>query len=525
VYIGGAGLPKSWSPTAVALHPREPGTILMAWITGHVFKSVDHGATWAPAEAGLVFPDALRRLPEYGVPYLSESKLNRAVLLGDLAQIRTLAAAGADLSAPGPLGKTPLEWALFRAAIDSRGRIAAYWELRKLGARLPPQGDRTAAGLAEWAGRVRQADVFEDLIRGGWNLSPADDDRIRSLFPAAIASGREAAHWVELQLAALPRGQSYGLVRDLVQMKDIQLAQSVARRDAPHYRSERDLARLIGRIPPEERKLLKLALQPRQLDPDGSADDVVALVHAWLAQHRGNEAMRYVTRRKDVLKDRLADVIDSLLLAREESLVMEFPRRTGIALGQREIDRISEHVYFSCDAALLRRFLGAGSLAVAKGVREAEDAIGATLRGCAEKSPNVADAFIARVHGLGHRVKRQQWTFLTHESLDMLRRSSLKADYAAFEGQTGRVGLLIRSDKDVVIADVVAGSPADDAGLRAGDRILAVDGEQVDNMSADWLVGLLRGHPGTTVKVSVQRTGARVDFALTRRSLPEASQK
>jgi putative serine protease PepD len=57
-----------------------------------------------------------------------------------------------------------------------------------------------------------------------------------------------------------------------------------------------------------------------------------------------------------------------------------------------------------------------------------------------------------------------------------------------------------------VVADVTAGSPADQGGIRVGDRIIAVDGTKVPGAAE--LRGIVQSHkPDETVKVTVVRDG------------------
>ena len=63
------------------------------------------------------------------------------------------------------------------------------------------------------------------------------------------------------------------------------------------------------------------------------------------------------------------------------------------------------------------------------------------------------------------------------------------------------------------VAEVVAGSPAERAGMRAGDLIVAVDGEAVASWEA-W-VGMVRANPGTALAVEVEREQARVMLRVT----------
>ena len=63
-----------------------------------------------------------------------------------------------------------------------------------------------------------------------------------------------------------------------------------------------------------------------------------------------------------------------------------------------------------------------------------------------------------------------------------------------------------------VLAEVVAGDPAEQAGLRAGDTLLTRDGEPIASWQ-DWTVWL-RAHPGSVVKLRVQRGGDVVETSL-----------
>lgn len=64
-----------------------------------------------------------------------------------------------------------------------------------------------------------------------------------------------------------------------------------------------------------------------------------------------------------------------------------------------------------------------------------------------------------------------------------------------------------RSQK-VLIVDTIEGSPARKAGLKAGDRIIKVNDTSVLTMPVDEAVKLIRGPRGTTVRLTVERSGA-----------------
>ena len=89
-------------------------------------------------------------------------------------------------------------------------------------------------------------------------------------------------------------------------------------------------------------------------------------------------------------------------------------------------------------------------------------------------------------------------------------------------GQYGGVGSLIRKKGDYVIfAEPYKGSPADEAGLKIGDKILAIDGQDMRNVDISKVSSLLRGEPNTTVTVTVERliSGKSEDIKIRRRRI------
>ena len=73
-------------------------------------------------------------------------------------------------------------------------------------------------------------------------------------------------------------------------------------------------------------------------------------------------------------------------------------------------------------------------------------------------------------------------------------------------GKYGGVGALIRQKGDyVIIAQPYKDSPADRAGLKIGDRIVAIDGEDARGFTTDKVSARLKGAPGSTVRVTVER--------------------
>ncbi|CAN0236602.1 unnamed protein product, partial [Ectocarpus sp. 13 AM-2016] len=68
----------------------------------------------------------------------------------------------------------------------------------------------------------------------------------------------------------------------------------------------------------------------------------------------------------------------------------------------------------------------------------------------------------------------------------------------------------------VIVAGVVDGSPAEKAGVLTGDVLSAVDGDEASGADLDAVAGMLRGDPGSGVRLDVRRGGKAFAFPLTR---------
>lgn len=73
-----------------------------------------------------------------------------------------------------------------------------------------------------------------------------------------------------------------------------------------------------------------------------------------------------------------------------------------------------------------------------------------------------------------------------------------------FDGIGAEMG--IREDVLTIIAPL-EGMPAEKAGLRPGDKVLKIDGQTTSKISIDEAVGKIRGTKGTTVTLSIYRSG------------------
>jgi carboxyl-terminal processing protease len=85
----------------------------------------------------------------------------------------------------------------------------------------------------------------------------------------------------------------------------------------------------------------------------------------------------------------------------------------------------------------------------------------------------------------------------------------VKAENDSLNGHVSGIGVVVDNRQvPPTIVSVVPGSPAEAAGLKPGDVIVAVDGKSTESMNPSDIVGLIRGDAGTTVTLSIRHKGA-----------------
>lgn len=94
----------------------------------------------------------------------------------------------------------------------------------------------------------------------------------------------------------------------------------------------------------------------------------------------------------------------------------------------------------------------------------------------------------------------------------------------SFEGIGAELGI---KNKQLTIIAPLPDTPAEKAGLKAGDNILAIDGKDATDMSLDYAVSIIRGPKGTAVNLTVFRAGwdKPQDFKITRAQIDVPSVK
>ncbi len=105
--------------------------------------------------------------------------------------------------------------------------------------------------------------------------------------------------------------------------------------------------------------------------------------------------------------------------------------------------------------------------------------------------------------------------------LTVLGSDDKEAAYKIIRKQSGeRLGIGFNQGKTtmkVTVEEVLSGSPAERAGLKAGDEVTQVYSNTVSNGDSDWFInGQVAGEIGEALPLKVQRGDAQLDFSVTR---------
>lgn len=106
-----------------------------------------------------------------------------------------------------------------------------------------------------------------------------------------------------------------------------------------------------------------------------------------------------------------------------------------------------------------------------------------------------------------------------------LSQAELEELQESISGEFGGLGIEIGSDGDnLKIISPIDDTPAHKAGLQAGDLITRIDGQTTKDLSISDAVRLLRGKPGSKIKLGIMREGkGNFDIQLTRANISTRS--
>lgn len=129
---------------------------------------------------------------------------------------------------------------------------------------------------------------------------------------------------------------------------------------------------------------------------------------------------------------------------------------------------------------------------------------------------SVPDSLLYRraVDGLLGELGDPHTAYLSADRLERLRETTT--------GRYAGVGIqLDMRDEWVTVVSPLTGTPAEEAGVLAGDRIVEIDGRTTRGLTSDEAVKALRGDVGSRVRITVERPGRpdSLRFQLTRREV------
>jgi carboxyl-terminal processing protease len=147
-----------------------------------------------------------------------------------------------------------------------------------------------------------------------------------------------------------------------------------------------------------------------------------------------------------------------------------------------------------------------------------------SLQGYRNRYARTAQAYASKVDPvwLSHQMLRQAADSLDDCHTGFLSAKQVRDQMQRMSGSTrfGGVGVIIRRAPDengFLVVEVFDGGPAEKAGMRPGDRVVSVDGENLTGMGIEQVVQLVRGEEGSTVRLGVRRgSGAPSDVAMVR---------
>ncbi|HDQ73383.1 MAG TPA: S41 family peptidase [Chloroflexi bacterium] len=122
--------------------------------------------------------------------------------------------------------------------------------------------------------------------------------------------------------------------------------------------------------------------------------------------------------------------------------------------------------------------------------------------------PDIQAITYAAIHGMLDSLGDQYTAFIEPQAAAIISEDAT----GEFEGIGAFVGM--NDDNILEISGVFEGGPADEAGVKAGDLVLEVDGVSIVGMSLYEAIGLIRGPAGSDVTLSIARKSVNEPFEI-----------
>ncbi len=126
------------------------------------------------------------------------------------------------------------------------------------------------------------------------------------------------------------------------------------------------------------------------------------------------------------------------------------------------------------------------------------------------------DLIYSAIKGMVKYLGDKHTQFLSPEEADALR--------ITLNNELEGIGAYLNKDDDnIFVVAPIKGSPADKAGIEAGDIILSINGESTKNMSVHKAVNLIQGESGSIVKLEIKRDDKNIFFEVKREKINVSS--
>ncbi|HTU27063.1 MAG TPA: S41 family peptidase [Pirellulales bacterium] len=175
-----------------------------------------------------------------------------------------------------------------------------------------------------------------------------------------------------------------------------------------------------------------------------------------------------------------------------------FLRQTGLNAGRPEIDAFRQQLVRQMQSQTIRDR------------QQAVDAVNQAAQ-LARQQLKLSPAAVILEYACGAAGCLDEYSaYLTSDQLNDV--------YSQIEGNFVGLGIELKAhNNSLLIVKVITGSPAERAGLKAQDRIIAVGSRSTTDLSTDQAADLLQGSEGTLVELSVQSPGAAIRKMVVRR--------